>query len=115
MSPTFYHILHLVSLFVLAGYTFYAFGAPPETRKRTLMITGIAGLLALVAGFGLQAKLGYKLTAGWMIVKMVCWLGLMALAGLGYRRRGIAGVLAVVAVALILVALVMVYSVRTQA
>ena len=115
MSPTFYYILHLAALFVLAGYTFYAFGAPAETRKRVMMITGIASVLALVAGFGLQAKLGYKFTEGWLIVKIVCWLGLSALAGFGYRRRDAAGTLALVASALIVVALVMVYYVRTRA
>ena len=115
MSPIFYYILHLVSLFVLAGYTFYAFAAPPETRKRVMMITGIASILALVAGFGLQAKLGHKLTEGWLIVKMVCWFFLSGLAGIGYRRRGATGALAVIAVALILTALVMVYYVRLKA
>lgn len=114
MSPTFYYILHLASLFVLAGYTFYAFGAAPETKKRVMIITGIASLLALVAGFGLQAKLGYKLTAGWLIVKIVCWLGLSALAGIGYRRRGAAGLLGVIAAALIVTALTMVYYVRLR-
>ena len=34
MSPIVYYILHVGSLFVLAGYTFYAFGAAPETKKR---------------------------------------------------------------------------------
>lgn len=109
MSPTFYHILHLLSLFVLAGYTFYAFAAAPETRKRVMMISGIASLLALVGGFGLQAKLAIG-WPGWIIVKLVCWLGLSALAGFGYRRRGAAGTLAVVALALVLVAIVMVYT-----
>jgi hypothetical protein len=115
MSPIFYYILHIGALFVLAGYTFYAFGAPAETRKRVMMITGIASVIALVGGFGLQAKLGYKFTEVWLIVKMVCWLGLSALAGFGYRRRGAAGTLALVAIALVLVALVMVYYVRTTA
>ncbi len=109
MSPTFYHILHLVSLFVLAGYTFYAFAAAPETRKRVMMITGIASLLALVGGFGLQAKLAIG-WPGWLVVKLVCWLGLSALAGFGYRRRGAAGTLAVVTISLVLVAIVMVYT-----
>ena len=109
MSPTFYHILHLVSLFVLAGYTFYAFAAAPETRKRVMMITGIMSILALVGGFGLQAKLAIG-WPGWIVVKLVCWLGLSALAGFGYRRRGAAGTLAVVAIALVLVAVVMVYT-----
>jgi hypothetical protein len=108
MSPVFYSILHVFSVLVLTGLTFYAFGAPPETRKRVLMFAGIASLLALVAGFGLQAKLkvGWP---GWLFVKMACWLGLSALTGLGYRRRGAVGGLAVGTVALVLVAVVMVY------
>ncbi|MEO5960760.1 MAG: hypothetical protein ABIZ49_06820 [Opitutaceae bacterium] len=112
MSPTFYYILHLASLFVLAGYTFYAFGAPLETKKRVMTITGIAAVLALVAGFALVKKTGHNFSDGWLIVKMVCWLGLAGLAGFGYRRRGAAGILAVIAGALIVVALTMVYYVR---
>jgi hypothetical protein len=114
MSPTVYYILHLAALFLLAGYTFYAFGAPPETRKRVMMITGIASVITFIAGFGLQAKLGHKLTEPWLIVKMVCWLGLSALAGFGYRKRGASGLLAVLAIAFIVVALVMVYSFRMK-
>ena len=114
MSPIFYYILHLASLFVLAGYTFYAFAAPAETRKRVMMITGIASLLALVAGFALISKLGHRFSEGWIIVKLICWLGLSALAGIGSKRRGAAGALGVIAVALILVALTMVYYVRLK-
>lgn len=108
MSPTFYYILHVSSVLVLTAYTFYAFAAPLETRKRVMMITGIASLLALVGGFGLQAKLGYGFP-GWLIVKLVCWLGLSALAGFGYRRRGAASTLALVAIVLLIIAVVMVY------
>ena len=108
MSPMFYYILHVCSVLVLTAYTFYAFAAPLETRKRVLMISGIASLLALVGGFGLQAKLGYGFP-GWIIVKLVCWLGISALAGVGYRRRGAVGTLALVAIALLIVAVVMVY------
>jgi hypothetical protein len=109
MNPVVYYILHVVSLLVLFGYTFYAFAAPAETRKRVLMITGIASLLALVGGFGLQAKLAVGFP-GWLIVKFACWLGLAALTGFGYRRREAAGTLAVVAIALAAVAVVMVYA-----
>lgn len=108
MSPIFYYILHVSSVLVLTAYTFYAFAAPLETRKRVMMITGIASVLALVGGFGLQAKLGYGFP-GWIIVKLVCWLGISALAGVGYRRRGAVGTLALVAIALLIIAVVMVY------
>ena len=47
---------------------------------------------------------------GWLIVKIVCWLGLSALAGIGYRRRGAAGSLAVVALVLAFIAVLMVYT-----
>ena len=109
MSPTIYYILHVTSVLVLTGYTFYAFAAAPETRKRVMMITGIASLLAVIAGFGLQAKLHLGFP-GWLIVKIVCWLGLSALAGFGYRKRGAAGTLAAVALLLAFIAVVMVYA-----
>ena len=47
---------------------------------------------------------------GWLIVKLACWLGLSALAGFGYRRRGAAGTLMIVAVLLAFIAVVMVYT-----
>jgi hypothetical protein len=109
MSPTVYHIIHLVSLFVLFGYTFYAFAAPAETRKKVLMITGIASLLVLISGFGLLSKLYGNKFELWVIIKLVVWLLVSALTGLGYRRRGAAGAFAVVAVALAAVAVCMVY------
>ncbi len=108
MSPTVYHIIHVLSLLVLFGGTFYAFAAPAETRKKTLMVTGIASLLMLISGVGLLHKMHYGFPV-WAIVKVVCWLGLSALAGIGYRRRGIACTLKLIAFALAVVAVVMVY------
>jgi CDP-diglyceride synthetase len=110
MSPVVYQFLHVFSLLVLTGYTFYAFAAPAETRKKVLMITGIASLVMVVSGFGLISKLYGNQFAGWMIVKMVCWLGLSALAGIGYRRREKAKVFAAVALALVFIAVYMVYN-----
>ena len=110
MNPTYYYLLHIFSLFVLTAHTFMAFANPlPENRKKTMMITGIAGLLALVGGFGLLAKLHPGTFPGWAIVKLVCWLGLMALAGIVYRRPHLRSGLAFTGLSLILVALVMVY------
>jgi hypothetical protein len=108
MSPTFYHILHISSLLVLFGYTFYAFSAPAETRKRVLMITGVMSLLMLVAGFGLITKLRIGFP-GWIIVKIVCWLGLSAMAGMAYKRRAQANTLMLVTLALAIIAVLMVY------
>jgi hypothetical protein len=109
MSPLFYSIIHVVSVLILTGFTFYAFAAPAETRKRVMMITGIASLLVLIGGFGLQAKLqvGWP---GWLIAKILLWLGLSALAGIGYRRRAAAGALSLVASVIVLVAVVLVYT-----
>jgi hypothetical protein len=109
MSSTFYSFLHVGTILLLTGWTFYAFAAPVETRKGVMIITGVLSLLALIAGFGLQAKLqvGWP---GWLIVKMVCWLGLSAMAGFGYRKRQAAGALTVVASVLVLIAVAMVYT-----
>ena len=113
MSIPFYHILHVFSLLALTGYTFYAFAAPPETRKCVLMTTGILSLLVLISGFGLKAKMvvGWPL---WIIIKLVAWLGLSALAGIGYRKRDQSCVLKVVALVLILAALFAVYELNPQ-
>jgi uncharacterized membrane protein SirB2 len=113
MNPLYYYLLHVFSLFVLAAHTFMALANPqPENRKQTLLVTGGASLLALVGGFGLLAKLHGNQFSGWVIVKLVCWLGLSALAGLVYRRPEWRRALAWVATSLILLALVMVYIVR---
>ena len=111
MSPTVYYVLHVFSILVLTGYTFYAFAAPAATKKKVMVITGIASLLALIGGFGLLAKLyNNNFAAPWVIVKLVAWLGLSALAGIGYRRRGAVPVLAGVAVVLVFAAVFAVYT-----
>ncbi len=108
MSPSIYQFIHVSSIILLTGGTFYAFAAPEETRKRTLMLTGIASLLALVGGFGLLAKLYSGHFYLWIVVKIVAWLGLSALTGLAYRRREKVGFYAPLAIALILLAMAMV-------
>ena len=106
----YYHILHLLSLIVLTAHTFMAFANPaPENRKRTMIITGIASLLLFVSGFGMLTVLKISFSTGWVLVKFVCWLGLSALAGMAYRKSHLRGVLSIVALALIVVSLFMVY------
>lgn len=113
MNPIYYSLIHVFSLFILSAHTFMAFANPaPENRKRTMMITGIASLLVIGSGFGLLAKIYPGQFPVWVMVKLVCWLGLSALAGIAYRRPHLRGTLAFIALLLTLTALVMVYIVR---
>jgi hypothetical protein len=108
MSMTTLLIAHLGSIIVLLGYTFYAFGAPAETRRRVLMITGIAALAVIMTGFAMlgKAHLGFP---GWAIVKFVCLVGLASITGLAYRRRAQADAFMIIALALAITAVAMVY------
>jgi len=106
----YYQILHLFSLIVLTAHTFMAFANPaPENRKRTMMITGIAALLMFISGFAMLSVNKIPFTEGWVLVKLVCWLGLSALAGVAYRKAHLRGVLSTIALVLIVTALFMVY------
>jgi len=109
MTPNFYHFLHVISLLVLTGYTFFAFAGPaPATKKKVMIITGLTSLLMLVSGIGLMHKLGYE-WRGWVIVKIVCWLAISAFSGIAYRRPGARGVLSALTVLLAGVAVYMVF------
>ncbi len=103
------HFLHVAAAFALVGYTFYAFAAPPETRKRTMIWTGTAALVMLLTGVRMWQTVYSFAPAGWLVIKIVCWLGLSALSGIAYRRREKAGLLAWIALGLVAVALAMVY------
>ncbi|MEM8714068.1 MAG: hypothetical protein AAGG01_24250 [Planctomycetota bacterium] len=110
MSATTYHIIHVLSAFLLTALTFGAFAAPnPETRKRTLALTGILSLVMLVGGFGLLARLSYSAASPWVIVKIVCWLGLSALSGIAYRKPDKTGLLSLIATVLVATAVATVY------
>lgn len=105
----FLHIIHVAGILVLTAYTFFAFAGPLETRKRVLMITGIASLLVLVTGIRMWQGLFDFAMMGWIVVKLVCWLGLSALTGMAYRKREQANLFMVIALVLAIVALTMVY------
>ena len=110
MNPVYYYLLHVFSLFALTAQTFMAFANPaPENRRRTMMLTGILSLLVLGSGFGLIARVYQNHIAGWMLVKLACWLVLSMLAGVAFRRPALRRTLSVVGLAAILLALVMVY------
>ncbi|MBI5381047.1 MAG: hypothetical protein HZA31_04035 [Opitutae bacterium] len=108
MTPLLYQFLHISALLALIGGTFYGFAGPMESRKRVLMVTGIASLLMLASGFGLLARQYGNHFYLWVVVKLVCWLGLSALAGIGYRRRERVGLLVGIAVLLAATAVAMV-------
>jgi hypothetical protein len=108
MSLTTYHVIHISSIIVLLAYTFYAFAAPAETRKRVLMITGAAALLALISGFAMLAKLHLGFP-GWVGVKVFCWIGLSAMVSFAYRRRAQADLFMIVALVLAITAVAMVF------
>jgi uncharacterized membrane protein SirB2 len=103
------HLLHVAAALVLMGFTFYALAAPPETRRKTMIWTGSAALVMLLTGLRMwQAVYGFA-PAGWLVVKIVCWLGLAALAAIAYRQRERAGALAWIAIVLAVTAVAMVY------
>ncbi len=87
MNYTFYHLLHLLSVFFLVGSAVWAISNPMQSEKKKVsMFSGIAGLVALISGFGLIAKAKYGFPV-WVIVKMVVWFLLVVLVGSAYKRR----------------------------
>ena len=105
---SFFHVFHLVFLFLLAGVTFAAFAAPTSENRRPYLIqSGVYSLLVFITGFGLLGviKAGFPL---WIIVKLVCWLVLSALAGLAFRRTGAVRAFYITAIAAIVLAIIMV-------
>lgn len=102
-------VLHLTGVLALVGYTFFAFAGPPESRKRVLMITGISSLLVLLTGVRMWQGLLSFHVFGWIVVKILCWLGLSAMSGIAYRKREMTGTLMVVTLALAVIAVAMVF------
>lgn len=109
MKIPIYQVLHVGSMVLLVAFLFQSFANPdPKNRKKTAMLTGIFGLLMLIGGFGLVAamKVGFP---WWVIVKLVCWLGLMAISGMAYRMPKRIPLLTGVAITLIVIAIATVY------
>lgn len=111
MNVQLLHILHVFALVVLTAQTYMAFANPaPENRKRTLTITGVAIMLLFISGAWLVRGMGFSWGSGWITVKLLCWLGFSALAGLAYRKPELRGPLSFIGLVVVLIALVMVYT-----
>ena len=88
----------IVASFVATFVLRYSVWAHSEVvNGKPLDSLGIASLLVLISGFGLLAKLHANQFSGWVIVKLVCWLGLSMLAGMAFRRPHLRGALATTA------------------
>jgi len=104
------HIVHVSAILVLIAFTFYAFAAPPETRKSVLSVTGLAFVVILLTGLRMWKGLYDFALLGWIIVKIVCAVGITGLVGLAYRRRAQTGLLMAAVLALAILAVLMVYT-----
>lgn len=111
MSPTLYSFLHVASAFLLVGFTFFVFASPklPENRRKVMIISGVLSIVMLVGGFGLVAKVYDNTWHSFVIIKLVCWLGLSAMAGIAYRKPAQVRTLAYLSRLLVLVAVWAVY------
>jgi hypothetical protein len=109
MAINVYSFLHVGSLLLLTAGVFYAFSAPAEARKRMLMLTGMASLVMLFGGLGLLARKYGNHFYPWVIVKLVCWLGLTGLTGIAFRRRDKTTLWVLLACVLLVVGVAMVY------
>ena len=109
MDPRFFHILHLLGVIVLVGSIFAAFANPtPLLRRKLLSASGISSVVVVIAGFGLAGLLKYGFPT-WIIIKIVCWLGLSGLTGLIFRNPKKIPIYAATTMVLLIVALYMVY------
>ncbi len=108
MDPKIYQVIHVFSIILLSGFTF-AIAANPQKHKKKFMaiVTGILGVIALVAGAGLMSKLHNNDWAqGWVVAKMACWLVIMGLGGMAYKKSKsfvFTGLMAAVGIALYMV------------
>lgn len=112
MSPAEYnalHILHVLSVLIMGATVFYAAAGAPETRKKALMWSGIASLLALLTGVRMWQAI-YQFSGVWAVVKLVAWFLISGFVGLAYKRREKARLWIGLTVVLAAVAVTMVYT-----
>ncbi len=111
MSLTLYSFLHVAAAFLLVGFTFFVFASPKlaENKRKAVIISGILSLVMLVGGFGLVSKIYDNVWHSFILIKIVCWLGLSAMAGMAYRTPEKVRTMAYMSRLLVLVALWAVY------
>ena len=108
MNYSFYHLIHLLSVFFLVSSVVWAISNPMQSEKKKVsMFSGIAGLIALVSGLGLIAKAQFGFPI-WIIVKMVVWFSLVILVGSAYKRREHKKQILIALIILVLIAISMV-------
>ncbi|HUG09966.1 MAG TPA: hypothetical protein VMM36_03080 [Opitutaceae bacterium] len=110
-----YQVLHVASVLFLTATIFAIFAGAPESKRKMLsMLVGVLTVLALVGGFGLATALhGLPNPANWpfwMWGKVVCWLGLAAIGGMAWKRRGNPAPFIALVILFVLVALILVYT-----
>ena len=91
MSYLVYKIIHLagiMTLFAAIGGLAGADPRKPAILRGFVALHGIALLLVLTGGFGMQAKLQLGIP-GWVIAKLVIWF-LMGFALVVFKRRLVA-------------------------
>ena len=95
MSFNFYNVIHLLGLFgvllALGGISFHAASGgsktdPSSPSKIAGMLHGIGLFLVLLGGFGMLAKLGASVVAGWVMVKLFIWIIIGGLIAVPYRK-----------------------------
>ena len=108
MSYSFYHIIHLLSVFVLVGTAIWAISNPSKVeKKKVLMISGIASLVTLIAAFGLLHVTGFGFPM-WAIVKLGVWLALSAIVGIAYKKPEKRAAMLLIVIVLVATAIAMV-------
>jgi len=84
MPYVFYHILHLISLIAFVSSVSLQLKGDNQ-GKAPKIVTGVSGLILLISGMGLLARIGNSMDS-WVIVKLVIWLAVMILVPVTAKR-----------------------------
>ena len=84
MTYEFYKFIHIISIGIFLMMVSMAF-TKTTNSKADSMFPGILGLLILISGMGLLAKLSIGFPT-WVIIKLALWLVIVGLSSMGIRR-----------------------------